>query len=99
MKDYKYPRITTIWSDNHHDNLEVSYTLDEAPIVCCGDSGCTVICNLPALVITTEYAELKAHSNSVACGPIFSNFRVEWKGSKVEVPNECREYLLSRWWL
>lgn len=52
----------------------------------CGESWCDGRCGLPALVLnhSTE-GEFKAHSNMVACGPVWQRFRVAWQGNKVPV--------------
>lgn len=78
-------KIRTVTHEDH-----VALQVPEVPGVdrlFCGDSWCTGTCGLPALTLKG----LKAHSNSVAVGPVWQEFRVSWAGEKVEVSDFTTE--------
>ena len=86
-------KIRTI-HDGLHNKVIVSYDGEWfEPQEYCGDSWCNGECGYPALVlkhhIHNQNLELKTHSNMVAYGQAFQEFRVKWIGEKVYIPKSA----------
>lgn len=101
-KPRRYPHIVTAHDDKlrTHPVLEVRYAEGEEPLRFCGESGCAGACNLPALIIpASEHGpEQKMYSNMTARGAVMQGWRVQWTGTKIEVPEEHRADFMKRWW-
>lgn len=103
MSDNFRPTLRTLYDGPRrlHPDLLVQFEADKEPVLCCGDSWCHGACDLPALVIPAEgdRREMKAYSSMTACGPVMQSWRLEWKGSRLEVPPEHWADFLKRMWL
>lgn len=96
----RFPRAqTTHDRDPFHPDLAVTWREGEAPEIFCGYSWCAGACGLPALVMGKGAQELKAHSSMVAYGRMMQPWRLKWKGTKREVPDEFAADFAQRVWI
>jgi hypothetical protein len=104
----KFPNIQTVRHEDRknfsgHNNIVVQYYEGDEPKLYCGDHWCRGRCGLPALVIPWTHGpdsgELKCGGNQVAVGAVAQGWRVEWEGTKVEMPEEYRQIVMRyMWW-
>ena len=105
-KPKRYPKLVTdygpVGSQSHKQlTVLVTWRPGEEPVRVCGESWCDGRCGYPAMVIPadTERSEHKMYSSMVVFGPVMQRWRLEWKGAKIEAPEEFRANLLKRVWL
>lgn len=91
---------------NGHDTITESTT----GLVACGETHCTGVCGLPALIhvpswMTDEHRAvgheyMKAHGIMAACGPVWNWPTTKWHGQKVEATLKGGnvDELEKAWW-
>lgn len=105
-KQPRYPRIKDAPFEfgKTHCEIDVTWAEGQESQRFCGDNWCTGTCGLPVLMIPWPSVQGrerwgKASGSQVACGSLMQCKRVEWTGSRVDVPNEHRADFEKRlWW-
>lgn len=102
-----YPKIRDAPSSDDarlHSEIDVTWREGDPPQRFCGDNWCTGACGLPALLITRTPVPgipdlfSKASGSQVAHGRVMQAKRVAWRGARMEVPKEFREWFEERVW-